>query len=178
MEMEIEKLKYPIGKFQKPNSIHQNHIEEWLESISSLGQRLRAICENLEDDDLKKTYRLGSWNIRQLIHHLVDSHINAYVRYKWALTENKPSIKAYNEVKWAELEDGKNAPIDMSLDLLEALHKRWIYSLRSLNDSDFERGYYHPDDKEDVIIAEFIGRYSWHGEHHLAHVKQALDNNY
>lgn len=176
--MDLEKLKYPIGKFQKPKVIDEAIIGNWIQNIESLGSKISDISSKLREEDLEKVYRPGGWTIRQVIHHIVDSHINAYVRYKWALTESNPKIKAYNEVAWAEQEDAKKGPIEGSLMLLNGLHNRWAFSLKRLNSEDFDKTYFHPDDNETVPILEFIGKYAWHGEHHLAHIQQALNNNF
>lgn len=176
--MDLDKLKYPIGKFQKPGVINQAVIGNWIQSIESLGSKISNISSKLGEEDLEKVYRPGGWTIRQVIHHIVDSHINAYLRFKWALTESNPKIKAYNEVAWAEQFDAKMGPIESSLMLLNGLHSRWAYSLKNLKHEEFQKSYFHPNDNETVLISEFIGRYAWHGEHHLAHIQQALDNEF
>lgn len=176
--MDLEKLKYPIGKFQKPDTIGEGQIEKWIESLETLPSKILTISSKLSEMELERIYRPNGWTIRQVIHHIVDSHINAYVRYKWALTESNPKIKAYQEGDWAKLEDACNGPIESSILLLQGLHTRWAYSLKKLDSKDFSKSYFHPGDNETVAISEFIGRYSWHGEHHLAHIKQALENNF
>lgn len=176
--MDLEHLKYPIGKFKKPKEIRPKHIKSWIEDLESLASSVSAICIELKERDLDRIYRPGGWTIRQVIHHIVDSHLNAYVRFKWALTESNPTIKAYDEVAWAEMPDAKKGPIDFSLLMLEGLHLRWVYAINKIPNEDFQKSYFHPEDKETVLMSEFIGKYAWHGKHHLAHINQALENEF
>ena len=161
-------LKYPIGKFQYDGEITKSVTKDWINEIEELPSLLRDAVKDLDNEQLDTPYRSGGWTVRQLIHHLADSHMNAYVRFKLALTEEKPVIKPYDESKWAELSDHK-LPIDISLALLEALHKRWTNLLRSLSPADMEKTFIHPDTGE-VSVGKNIGIYSWHGRHHLAHI--------
>ncbi|RFU64702.1 putative metal-dependent hydrolase [Peribacillus glennii] len=140
----------------------------WINEIEDLPRLLRGAVKGLDNKQLDTPYRSGGWTVRQVIHHLTDSHMNAYVRFKLALTEEKPVIKPYDEAKWAELSDYK-LPIDISLSLLEALHKRWTNLLRNLSPSDMEKIFIHPDSGE-VSVGKNIGIYAWHGRHHLAHI--------
>lgn len=175
---DLEKLKYPIGKFQKPSIIDTSVIENWIQSIEELPVKVIGFVEGLGNDELSKPYRPDGWTIQEVVHHIPDSHLNAYVRLKWALTEDTPSIKAYNEKAWAALSDSQTGDVQLSLNLLNTLHARWVYLLKSLTEDQLKRAYFHPDDNETVSIEEFIGRYAWHGEHHLAHLKQALENKF
>ena len=161
-------LKYPIGTFQFDGEMTRNVINKWINEIEALPALLRDAVKNLNDEQLNTAYRSGGWTVRQVIHHLVDSHINAYVRFKLALTEEKPIIKPYDETKWAELSD-YNLPIEPSLLLLETLHKRWTSLLRSLTPANMENSFIHPDSGE-VSVGKNIGIYAWHGKHHLAHI--------
>lgn len=161
-------LKYPIGNFQFDGEITSSVIKDWINEIEDLPRLLRDAVKDLDDEQLDTPYRSGGWTVRQVIHHLADSHMNAYVRFKLALTEEKPVIKPYDETKWAELSDYK-LPIDISLSLLEALHKRWTDLLRSLIPTDMEKTFIHPDSGE-VSVGKNIGIYAWHGRHHLAHI--------
>lgn len=176
--MSTVKLKYPIGKFTKPSAIDAETLTTWILSIEQIPKKFRDISQGLSEEQLNKIYRPEGWNVRQVIHHTPDSHLNAYVRCKWALTEDTPSIKAYNEVLWAETFDSQHGPIEMSLNLLESVHERWVFLLKNLEEEELDRDYYHPTDKETVSIRELIGRYAWHGEHHYAHIQQALNNNF
>ncbi|WP_026575571.1 YfiT family bacillithiol transferase [Bacillus sp. UNC438CL73TsuS30] len=161
-------MKYPIGKFQFNGEITNNITKDWINEIESLPRLLRDAVKDLDYEQLDTPYRSGGWTVRQVIHHLADSHMNAYVRFKLALTEEKPVIKPYEETKWAELSDYK-LPIDISLSLLDTLHQRWTNLLRSLSPADMDKTFIHPDSGE-VSIGKNIGIYAWHGRHHLAHI--------
>ena len=117
-------------------------------------------------------YREGGWTLRQVVHHVVDSHLNSYIRFKWTLTENDPQIKAYEESLWAELPEAKTAPVSLSLDLLRALHARWVMMLRHMTPEDWKRRYFHPEMQKWVPLDRNLGLYAWHGKHHLAHITQ------
>lgn len=170
--MDIEQLKYPIGKFKRPEVIEPSQIHEWIDEIEILPGRLRKTVNGLSEMQLETPYREGGWTVRQVVHHLPDSHMNAYVRFKWSLTEDKPTIKPYFESKWAELDDARNSPLDVSLSLLDALHKRWILLLRSMSPMDFKRTYIHPDQGKEFSLDSIAGMYAWHGRHHLAHIQR------
>jgi uncharacterized damage-inducible protein DinB len=160
--------RYPIGKFQFDGEITNNVTKSWIDEIEDLPELLRNAVRELDNEQLNTPYRSGGWTVRQVVHHIADSHINAYVRFKLALTEENPVIKPYDEGKWAELPDYK-LPIDISLSLLESLHKRWVKLLHSLSPSDMEKTFMHPESGE-VSVGMNIGIYAWHGRHHLAHI--------
>ncbi|MEH7378724.1 YfiT family bacillithiol transferase [Neobacillus drentensis] len=161
-------MKYPIGTFQFDDEISISVTSVWINEIEDLPRLLRDAVEDLDNEQLDTAYRSGGWTVRQVIHHLADSHMNAYVRFKLALTEENPVIKPYDETKWAELSDYK-LPIDTSLLLLEILHKRWTNLLRCLTPADMEKTFIHPESGE-VSVGKNIGIYAWHGRHHLAHI--------
>lgn len=161
-------MKYPIGKFQFAGEITNSETKNWINEIEELPRLLRDAVKDLDYIQLDTPYRPEGWTVRQVIHHLADSHMNAYIRFKLALTEEEPVIKPYDEAKWAELPDYK-LPIDISLSMLEALHKRWTNLLRSLSPSDMKKTFIHPD-SGGVSVGENIGIYAWHGRHHLAHI--------
>ncbi|MDX8363245.1 YfiT family bacillithiol transferase [Cytobacillus sp. IB215316] len=160
--------RYPIGHFEFNGEINANVTNDWINDIEKLPQLLRDSVKGLDNQQLDTPYRTGGWTVRQVVHHLADSHMNAYIRFKLALTEDTPEIRPYEEGKWAELPDSK-MPIDMSLSLLDALHVRWTKLLRSLHAADMEKTFIHPDSGE-VTIGKNIGIYAWHGRHHLAHI--------
>ncbi|WP_274310535.1 YfiT family bacillithiol transferase [Solibacillus daqui] len=160
--------KYPIGNFQFKGDITSSVINNWINEIETLPLSLREAVKDLNDAQLNTAYRDGGWTVRQVVHHIADSHMNAYVRFKLALTEDNPVIKPYDEAKWADLSD-YNLPIEPSLVLLESLHKRWSNLLRSLTQADLKKTFVHPDSGE-VSIGENIGIYAWHGKHHVAHI--------
>ena len=172
--IDIEKLKYPIGKFEKPGRITLETVNRWIDEIEHLPHQLREILKEVKDSLLDTPYRPGGWTIRQVIHHLPDSHMNSYIRFRWALTENKPVIKAYYEDRWSELPDAKFGNIEISLILLEALHIRWAMLLRSLKLEDLHKTFVHPENNSEVRLDENIGIYAWHGKHHLAHIRNCL----
>lgn len=175
MEKNIEQLKYPIGKFRYTPGPEE--LSKAIERISSLPRRLRSVVDGLTDEQLDTPYRDDGWTLRQVIHHIPDSHINAYVRFKLAMTEDNPSIRPYDEVKWAECEEAKHGDIQLSLDLLAALHKRWVTFLLSLSEDDLSRTYYHPANEKQSKLIEIVSMYAWHGDHHLAHITTAKDRN-
>ena len=166
----MEALKYPIGKFEFPQQIDANQIKEWINDIDSLPTRLFEVLDGVRDDFLDTPYRPEGWTVRQLVHHIVDSHINSYIRFKWTLTEDGPTIKAYNEKDWAELPEAKNGPIEVSLNLLKALHIRWVLMLRELSETDLEKYFIHPETGRQIPLKANLALYAWHGNHHLAHI--------
>lgn len=170
-EHELYKLKYPIGEFKKPQQITSQHLKEFIAQIESLPMRLKKTVENLSEEQLNTPYRPQGWTVRQVIHHIPDSHLNSYIRFKWALTEDKPVIKAYFEERWAELADYQNTPIEISLNLLEFLHQRWVILLRSLNTEELAKTFIHPAQGNALHLGETTASYAWHGEHHLAHIE-------
>ena len=171
---ELSKLQYPIGKFQRPDTITEDLISEWIDSLEEYPVRLRALVEDLNEEQLATPYRPGGWTVHQLIHHISDSHHNSYIRFKWALTEENPTIKVYDEKKWAELHDTKEAPISLSLDHLAAVHAKLVYLLRGLNREDMKRTFVHPEGNVVTSLEENIGRYVWHGNHHYTHIANLL----
>ncbi len=167
-------LRFPIGNFEVPTDITPARISAWIDDIEVLPRDLRALVESLDSGQLATTYRPGGWTVTQVVHHLADSHLNSYARFRLALTEDRPTIKPYAEAAWAELPDAREEPIDPSLDLLDALHTRWTRMLRSLDDTDWKRDFDHPE--AGVISLDVnVALYSWHGRHHLAHI-QSLAN--
>ncbi|WP_163099969.1 YfiT family bacillithiol transferase [Peribacillus alkalitolerans] len=164
----MEDLRYPIGKYVFNEEISRETIDTWIEEIYNTPTKLRQAVQNLGDNQLDTPYRPEGWTIRQVIHHLVDSHMNSYVRFKLALTEDNPTIKPYSEDRWAELPDSK-LPIEISLDLLGALHKRWVYVLRNISPTELKKTFQHPDSGE-ITLEQNIGLYDWHCRHHIAHI--------
>ena len=174
MKPTLEQLKYPIGKPQIPEEIKQEDINSWITILEEFPQKLISLVKDLSEDQLDTPYREGGWTIRQVVHHIADSHHNSYTRFKWALTEDKPVIKAYYEDKWAELHDSKLAPILLSLKTLTVLHAKWVYFLKGLSKQDLEHIFIHPDGNEEVSLAENIGIYAWHCNHHYAHIENLI----
>lgn len=162
-------LRYPIGRYRKVASLTPEEREAAIDAIAATPVRLRAAILGLTPEQLDTRYRPDGWTVRQLIHHIPDSHINSYVRFKLALTEDNPTIKTYEESRWAELEDARSAPIEVSLALLEALHHRWVRLLRSLQAEDFARTLNHPEHGS-MTLDSLLALYGWHGRHHVAHI--------
>ncbi len=163
--------RYPIGKFELPKDVTPELRQVAIEDIAATPGRVRAAVAGLNDAQLDTAYREGGWTVRQVVHHLVDSHMNAYIRWRLALTETQPTIKPYDESEWAKLEDARSAPVEVSLQLLEALHERWVRLLRSVKTEQYERKLLHPDHGvKNLDWLLFL--YSWHGKHHTAHITQ------
>lgn len=170
----FEKLKYPIGKYRNPKIITDSHISEWISTLAELPVKLADLVKNLTEDQLETPYRPNGWTVRQTVHHISDSHHNSYIRFKWALTEDYPLIKAYDEKAWAELFDSKTAPILLSLAHLSAVHAKMVYLLKGLSKNDLKRKFLHPDGNIETSLDENIGRYAWHSKHHFAHIKNLM----
>lgn len=169
--VEIEALKYPIGRFELPSTLDRAQIGRWIDALETLPGAVRNLVADWSDARLDTPYRPQGWTVRQVVHHLADSHTNSYVRFKWALTENAPVIKAYDEQGWAGLFDSRTAPVSLSLDYLQAVHGKLVYLLRGLGAEDLGRTFIHPDGMEATRLDSNIGRYAWHGNHHLAHIR-------
>jgi uncharacterized damage-inducible protein DinB len=163
--------RYPIGKFDRNINVTKEMRSDCIKTIETLPSQLRTEVENLSEQQLDTPYRDGGWTVRQVIHHLPDSHINSYVRFKLALTEDNPKIKTYEEHLWAELPDTFKTPIDVSLNLLESLHTRWAILLRSLTDEQLEKTFQHPE-WGDITLDKTLALYAWHSKHHLAHISE------
>ena len=170
MDSTMTDLRYPIGTFAFTTVPSREQVEEWIDDIVATPAAMRAAVEGLDAKQIETPYRPGGWTVRQVVHHIADSHLNAYTRFKLALTEDTPTIKPYDEAAWAELEDTRTVPLSVSLDLLEALHTRWVALLRSLTPDDLERDFRHPEKGRILRLDSTLGLYAWHGKHHVAHV--------
>ena len=162
-------LRYPLGRFQFVEG-DQHARTRAIAAIEALPAELRAVAATLSETQLATPYRDGGWTARQVIHHVADSHINAYVRTRWLLTEDRPTLKAYDEKAWAELPDAALAPIDLSLAMIEALHARWHALLSAVPSADFARAIVHPD-RGPMTLDTLVQMYAWHGRHHVAHLE-------
>lgn len=165
----IDTQRYPIGKFDWGSPLSPSGRAANIEIIDRLPSDLRAVLAGMSPEQLDTPYREGGWTVRQLVHHVADSHMNSYVRYRLALTENQPTIKPYDEKLWAELPDAKAAPLEDSLQLIDALHRRWTALLRALRDEDFARTFRHPE-RGLMTLDQNTALYAWHGRHHVAHI--------
>ena len=169
-------LRYPIGKFHRPESITETQRSKFIDELATAPGRLRRAIHGLTPTQLDTPYRPGGWTLRQVVHHVPDSHMNSYIRFKLALTEDVPTIKAYKEDLWAELADSRNTPIETSLTLLDTLHERWVFLLRSLKDEDWQRQYRHPE-LGPVRLDVTLALYAWHSAHHTAHITSLRKRN-
>ena len=173
-KVELQQFRYPIGKFNCPEHISKTQILEWISVLEQFPKRLETLVSGLSDTQLDTPYRPDGWTVRQVVHHVSDSHHHSYIRFKWALTEDKPVIKYYHEHLWAELPDAKTAPIQMSLDHLKAVHFKLVYLLKSLNEDQLNKSFIHPEHNDEVFLKQNIGIYAWHSNHHYAHIKNLL----
>ena len=163
-------LRFPIGKFSFPESVSSDEIARWTDAIERAPAALRAAVKGLNTAQIETPYRPGGWTVRQVVHHLADSHLNAITRFKLALTEDTPTIKPYDEAAWANLEDTRVVPITVSLDLLDALHIRWIALVRSMSPQQMQRDFRHPEHGRILRLDATLALYAWHGRHHVAHI--------
>jgi hypothetical protein len=169
-------LRYPIGKFKFEGPTTPEQREELLNQIEQAPSRLRAAVKGLSDQQLDTPYRPEGWSVRQVAHHIPDSHLNAYIRYKLALTEDEPTIKPYAEDRWAQLADTQATPVEVSLAMLDSLHNRWVHLLRSLQPDDWKRAFRHPE-LGLVSLEKNLALYAWHGRHHAAHITSLRERN-
>ena len=167
--MALEDLKYPVGRFDPAGPLPAGGVPALIESLATVPARMRAAVAGLGEAQLDTPYREGGWTVRQVVHHVPDSHLNAYIRMKWAVTEDNPAIKTYDEKLWSELADARTAPVEVSLALLTALHARWDLFLRGLADADFQRPMIHPE-WGGLRVVTLLQLYEWHGRHHVAHI--------
>jgi hypothetical protein len=173
----MEHLKFPIGKVDIPNEITPTHITNWIADIEEFPTKIQHLVQHLSKEQLDTPYRNGGWTVRQTVHHCGDSHVNSYIRFKWTLTENKPTIKAYFEDRWAEIFDTKKAPIELALHFIHALHAKWVYLLKGLSEEELNKTFIHPESGDTVSLKQNIAIYAWHCNHHYAHIENLLIRN-
>lgn len=170
--MDLEQLKYPMGRFTAPEKITEEIRNEWIKTLEEFPAKLDDIASKLTEKQLETPYRPGSWTARQVIHHLYDSHTHCYIRIKAALTEGEnPTIKDYDENAYAQLADGNKAPIEFSIMGIKGLHARWTYLLKSFKEEDWNKSYFHPTRGINYPLDKVLGIYAWHSLHHLEHLK-------
>lgn len=165
-----EQLRYPIGKLKSEESYTLDQVKANIKRIEAIPAQFEKIASTLSPQQLNTSYREGGWTAKQVLHHVPDSHLNAYIRIKWALTEETPTIKAYDEKAWADTYETQADP-SISIALLKALHAKWVVLLNELSEKDLERKFFHPDSKKYIRLDQAIATYAWHGEHHLGHLK-------
>lgn len=165
----MDDIRYPVGRFERPASPDPALRSLFISQIADAPQALRRVVAGLSDKQLDTPYRPDGWTVRQVVHHLPDSHLNAYVRFKLGMTEHQPTVKPYREERWAELPDARSGPVEPSLQLLEMLHNRWVQFLRNLTPDDFARTVNHPDNGI-MTLDHLLALYAWHGRHHVAQI--------
>jgi uncharacterized damage-inducible protein DinB len=168
-EAVVDDPRYPAGKLEKKGPLTPAERSHMVESVATAPANFRSAVKGLDDRQLNTPYREGGWTVRQVIHHVADSHMNSYVRFRLALTETEPTIKPYDEKLWAELPDARSAPIEPSLNMLDAMHHRWVILLRSFKPEDFARTMRHPE-RGTMTLDDSLALYEWHGRHHAAHI--------
>lgn len=174
MTDDLERLRYPVGRFERLKApLDRVTRARHIETIAAMPATFQSLVKGRTDAELDTPYRPQGWTVRQVVHHVADSHMNAYIRMKFAVTEEAPAIKAYDEAKWAELPEAKGGPAEISLALLDALHGRWLMFLRGLPDPDFARAYVHPE-LGPVTLDEALTLYAWHSRHHTGHLELGL----
>ncbi len=170
--MELEKLKYPIGRFSMPESPSEDMHRRWINDLAALPGRLESAVATMNDEQLDTPYRPEGWTSRQVVHHMADSHLNAFCRIKLTLTEESPTIKPYYEGAWAKMSDYTNLPISHSLEILRGLHVRMVHILKSLTQDDLKKYYVHPEYGKTYTLESVMALYAWHCNHHLAHITE------
>ena len=169
MPQDMDRLKFPIGAWSYPESTSPAEWKTWIAVLAAAPQQMRAAVEGLTPDQLNTPYRPGGWTARQVVHHVPDSHMNGYIRFKLAVTEDTPTIKPYNEALWSELPEVFATPIETSLVLLDTLHGRWVGLLESMTEADFGRKFHHPE-VGTLTLGQYLAGYAWHSRHHVAHI--------
>ncbi|MFK7844034.1 MAG: YfiT family bacillithiol transferase [Rhodothermales bacterium] len=168
-------LRYPIGKYQPAAEVNAAYIEESIADIEAMPALLRQALDGLTSAQLDTPYRPEGWTVRQLVHHIGDSHLNSVIRFKWTLTEATPTIKAYNQNEWATTSDVLATPVDVNLDFLETLHVKWVLLLKSMEGNDWQKAFVHPETGKKLTLGWLVGLYAWHGKHHVAHITGLRD---
>lgn len=168
MQIETD-LRYPVGKYE-PQPFSEELKEQWLADIKFLPNAIENAVHDLDEQQLQTPYREGGWTVHQLVHHVADSHMNAYIRFKLGYTEENPTIKPYEEKEWAKTADVKNLPINVSITLLYALHQRWYEFLKYFTEKDWQKTLFHPEHQKQFTLWHFLGMYAWHCRHHVAHI--------
>ncbi|ANF52666.1 YfiT family bacillithiol transferase [Chryseobacterium glaciei] len=167
----LEQKRFPIGEYQQPENICDIKLDEYIKVIKNFPEKLKKLIEDLSDDQLDTPYREGGWTVRQLVNHIADSHINSFIRLKLALTEDNPTIRPYDEAKWAELQDSVNMPIKPAMRMIKGTHQRWAALLKTLTNKQFERTFHHPEQNQNYDLRNYLALYVWHCNHHFAHIE-------
>jgi len=170
--MDLENIRFPIGRYQNPGEFSSELIDACISNIESMPARLINLLEGISENELDTPYRDGGWTIRQVVHHLADSHMNGYIRMKLATTEINPTINPYSQDKWAQLADSTSGSINPSIGIIKHLHKRWTLFLKNLAHDDYQKTFYHPESDQYQSVGIWLSLYSWHCDHHLGHIAQ------
>ncbi|MEQ9405462.1 MAG: putative metal-dependent hydrolase [Cyclobacteriaceae bacterium] len=173
--MDLEKLKYPVDRYKAPAEITKEQIEEWITILEGVPAKLRDLVENLSYDSLDWIYRPKGWTIKQVVHHLADSHMNSFIRFKLIMTEETPTVRPYEQTAWAEMPDANDPHVGSSLSILDGIHERLTILLKDLISDDWNRTFIHPEYEGELKLSWLIGLYAWHSRHHLAHIQQAIE---
>ncbi|WP_019241551.1 MULTISPECIES: YfiT family bacillithiol transferase [Bacillus] len=168
---------YPIGQYRFPEDYQESNKIGWINEIANLPAILKETLNDLSREQIQQSYRENGWTVQQLVHHIADSHMNAFIRFKLALTEENPTIKPYDEGSWALLSDTYAMDIESSLHIIEGLHRRWVHLLRNMTTDDYKRKFVHPELNQTFTLLEVLGLYAWHGKHHVAHIKLVNSKN-
>lgn len=169
--MKLESRQYPIGKYKAPETVSHEQRTHWMEELKAFPGEFRMLAQSLTQKQMDSSYREGGWTGLQVIHHVSDSHMNAYLRFRWAMSEDHPMIKAYNEAAWAAMEDYKTLDPEVSLSFIKAIHDKWFELQRHMSDEDWGKTYRHPEDGKTYQLDKVLGLYVWHGNHHMTHLK-------
>ena len=172
--VEMQKLRYPIGEFEVPNQGSSTERNTWINTISEFPVEIKEHTSQLSDIELSWRYRPEGWNIRQVVHHLADSHMNGLTRFKWTLTEDNPTIKPYFEDRWSKLSDNMNLDIESSIKILEGVHERWAHLMNTMTENEWNQTFQHPEYNFQYSLFQYAANYAWHCDHHFAHIEQAL----
>ncbi|RMZ60131.1 putative metal-dependent hydrolase [Chryseobacterium nematophagum] len=167
----LEKKKFPIGQFEQPENISDIELDHYIKVIKDFPGRLKNLIENFTEDQFNTQYREEGWTVRQLINHIADSHMNSFIRFKLAITENNPVIKPYDEAKWAELQDSLTISIKPAMRIIKGTHQRWVVLLKSLTNKQFARTFHHPEHHKDYDLRGYLAFYVWHCNHHFSHIE-------
>ncbi|CAA7197486.1 YfiT family bacillithiol transferase [Chryseobacterium potabilaquae] len=167
----LEKKKFPIGQFEQPENISDIELDYYIKVIKDFPGRLKNLIENFTEDQFNTQYREEGWTVRQLINHIADSHMNSFIRFKLAITENNPVIKPYDEAKWAELQDSLTISIKPAMRIIKGTHQRWVVLLKSLTNKQFARTFHHPEHHKDYDLRGYLAFYVWHCNHHFSHIE-------
>ena len=173
--MDLEKYRYPIGRFDANQELTESNFSAWTEVIENFPLQIERVVANFSEEQLNTPYRPGGWTVAQLVNHVADSHLNSYIRFKWTMTEDTPAIKAYDQREWAKLADAKSTDLSASFLILRGVHARWTTLLRSLNPDDFNKELSHPDWERNLTLGLMLSLYAWHCEHHLSHITKLIE---